>query len=227
MKSSLQAALNRPDIWSGNDLAQAEDSIASGFPQLDALLPGGGWPRGVLTEVIVERDGIGELRLFLPALAKLAGEDQFIACIAPPYLPYAPALVQAGVKLSHFLVVRAQSSQAQLWAAEHTIRSGACAAVLCWLNKASDLRRLQLAAEEGRSLSIIIRASAQQSSYAALRLALSPAGDLTRVDILKRRGGQAVPLFLDLNVDLPLLSHASLSDFFQGAPATFRGQRFG
>jgi hypothetical protein len=195
--SSLLAVLNRPDIWTGNELAQAEDSIASGFPQFDALLPGGGWPRGALTEVIVEREGIGELRLLLPALAKLTGEDRYVACIAPPYLPYAPALARAGIKLSHFLVVRAQSFAEQLWAAEQVLRSSACIFVLCWLNKASDLRRLQLSAEEGSTVGIVFRRSAQQS-YSPLRIALAPAGDLTRVEILKRRGGQAAPLFLNL-----------------------------
>jgi hypothetical protein len=198
MKSALQTVLNRPDIWAGDQLARAEDSVASGFPQLDALLPGGGWPRGALTEVIVKRKGIGELCLFVPTLAKLCEENQFIACVAPPYLPYAPALARAGIKLAHFLVVRASARQEKLWAAEQVLRSGCISAVLFWLDTPNNLRRLQLAAEEGRSSGIIFRGNAQPSSYAALRLALAPAGDLTRIDILKRRGGQTTPLFLNL-----------------------------
>jgi hypothetical protein len=198
MKSSLQAVLNRPDIWAGGDLARGQDTIASGISQLDALLPGGGWPRGALTEVIFEREGIGELRLFIPVLAKLTSEDRFIACVAPPYLPYAPALAQAGIKLSRFLLIRAQSRPEQLWAVEQVLRSGALGAVLYWLDKASDLRRLQLAAEAGKSLGVIFRAPPLATSYAALRLALAPARDLTRVEILKRRGGPAAPLFLNL-----------------------------
>ncbi|MGH8717431.1 MAG: translesion DNA synthesis-associated protein ImuA [Burkholderiales bacterium] len=208
MKSSLQAVLNRPDIWSGDDLAQGQDSVASGFPQLDALLPGGGWPRGALTEVIVGRKGIGELRLFIPALAKLTRGERFIACVAPPYLPYAPALARVGIKLSHFLLIRAHTRQEELWTAEQVLRSGCISAVLFWLDTPKDLRRLQLAAEEGQSLGIFFRGSAQQSSYAALRLAIAPARDLTRLEILKRRGGQASPLFLNLNVDMPLFSRA-------------------
>lgn len=207
MKSSLQAVLNRPDIWAGDDLARGQDSIASGFVELDALLPGGGWPLGVLTEVIVGREGIGELRLFIPALVKLTREERFIACVAPPYLPYAPALTQAGIKLSHFLLIRARRRQEEMWTAEQVLRSGCISAVLFWLDKTSDLRRLQLAAEEGQSLGIIFRRSTPQS-YAALRVALSPVRDLTRVDILKRRGGHAAPLFLNLNVDMPLFSRA-------------------
>jgi len=229
MKSTLQAVLNRSDIWSGDDLARRQESVASGFTELDTLLPGGGWPRGALTEVIVAREGIGELRLFIPTLAKLTREEQFIACIAPPYLPYAPALAQAGIVLSHFLVVRAQSLQEQLWAAEQVLRSGSISAVLFWLDTLKDLRRLQLAAEEGQSLGVIFRRGAQQSSYAALRLALAPARDLTRLEILKRRGGQAPPLFLNLNhvVDLPLFSSSSPASFCSGARATVRGRRLG
>ncbi len=207
MKSSLQAVLNRPDIWSGNDLAQGQDTIANGIPELDTLLPGGGWPRGALTEVIVGREGIGEVRLFVPALAKLTREERFVACVEPPYLPYAPALSRAGIQLKYFLLIRARSPKEQLWAAEQALRSGAAGAVLFWTDSRNDLRRLQLAAEEGRSVGIIFRRSAQPS-YAALRLAIAPARDLTRVEILKRRGGQAPPLFLNLNVDMPLFSRA-------------------
>jgi cell division inhibitor SulA len=181
-----------------------------------------------LTEVIFEREGIGELRLFIPVLAKLTSENQFIACVAPTYLPYAPALAQAGIKLSHFLVIRAQSRPEQLWAAEQVLRSGALGAVLYWLDKASDLRRLQLAAEAGKSLSVIFRAPTLATSYAALRLALAPARDLTRVEILKRRGGPAVPLFLNLNhvVDLPLFSHSSPANFCSRTRTASCDQRF-
>ena len=47
--------------------------LASGFAALDAELPGGGWPLGVLTELLLPHAGVGELRLLAPALRALGG----------------------------------------------------------------------------------------------------------------------------------------------------------
>jgi len=49
--------------------------VSSGFPELDAGLPGGGWPAGALTEILPAHEGIGELRLLGPALAGLSVAD--------------------------------------------------------------------------------------------------------------------------------------------------------
>jgi len=47
---SLEAVLNHPAIWRGNDCARvAIPGISTGFPELDAALPGGGWPAAALT----------------------------------------------------------------------------------------------------------------------------------------------------------------------------------
>ena len=65
------------------------------------------------------------------------------------------------------------------------------------------LRRLQLAAEAGRSLGLLFRplAARREASSAALRLMLEPHGPLAAVSILKRRGGAGTrPVYLDLRV---------------------------
>ena len=55
------------------------------------------------------------------------------------------------------------------------------------------LRRLQLAAETGRSLALLFRGpeAARQHSPAALRLAVRPAAAGMEVAVLKQRGGRA------------------------------------
>jgi hypothetical protein len=104
----LAALLARPDIRRGDSLARvASPSVPTGFPRLDAELPGGGWPAGSLTELVPAHDGIGELRILGPALARLARAGERLAWIAPPYLPYAPALAAAGIALGQVLIVRA------------------------------------------------------------------------------------------------------------------------
>ena len=96
MNPALAAVLSNPAIWRGGDCAPEPAALPSGFPALDAMLPGRGWPGGALTEIVLEREGIGEIRLTLPALARLQAQGRDIAWIAPPHVPYAPALAAQG-----------------------------------------------------------------------------------------------------------------------------------
>lgn len=203
--ASLADLLARPDIRLGHAFAQvARPSVPSGFPQLDAELPGGGWPSGSLAELLPAHDGIGELRVLGPALAHLARGGGRLAWIAPPYLPYAPALAAAGIAPGQVLIVRAPCARDALWAAEQALRSAACGAVLVWPGAAkyAALRRLQLAAEGTRALALVFRApqAAGEASPAALRLALHAAAGGVAVRILKRRGAVcARPIAIDLD----------------------------
>src|SRR5262245_47524214 len=172
---SFSALLDRPDIWRGDSLNRAGASvIPSGFPGLDAGLTGGGWPAGTLTEILPAHEGIGELRLLGPALAGLSRRGSRLAWIAPPHLPYAPALAAAGIDAAKLVVVRTASRKETLWAAEQALASNACGAVLAWLDDAkyAELRRLQIAAEGGRAPAFLFRPpeTARESSPAALRI---------------------------------------------------------
>ena len=143
---------NHPAVWRGSECARvAVPSVPTGFAELDARLPGGGWPAGALTEIHVERTGVGELQLVMPAAARLTQSGRWLTLIAPPYVPYAPALAAHGVRLSRLLLVRTAATEDSLWACEQALRSQACGAVLAWLDRVHEraLRRLQLAAESG------------------------------------------------------------------------------
>jgi cell division inhibitor SulA/protein ImuA len=115
-----------------------------------------------------------------------------VVWLAPPYLPYAPALAAAGVNLEHLAVVSAPGRRDALWAAEQALRAGCCHALLGWFRKAAydDLRRLAVAAEASSAWVALFRplAAAAESSPACLRLVLEPDGDALAVKILKRRG---------------------------------------
>jgi hypothetical protein len=178
------------------DASRAQRLAApSGFPELDANLPGGGWPIGAVAELMSDASGIGELSLLVPVLSRLARAGRYIACIAPPYLPYAPALAQRGLPLERLLLIRTRSLQESLWATEQALRCPAVGAVLGWPAYIVDrnVRRLQLAAEAGGSLGILYRPpeAARESSPAALRLRLHAAPDGLAVEIQKSRGGAA------------------------------------
>jgi len=201
--SAFEAILGHPAIWRGDRLSGvAIPSLPTGFRALDAELPGGGWPAASMTEILPRHEGIGELRLLGPALSALSAEKRSLVWVAPPYLPYAPALAAAGVDLSRFILVRTRSQKQSLWVIEQALRSKACGAVLAWPDRATwpELRRLQLAAEGGRALAVLFRPAraAADASPATLRLALDTHAGGLAVRILKRRGAV---------LDKPLLLH--------------------
>lgn len=168
----------------------------TGVNALDAALPGGGWRTGGIVELMPTDAGIGELRLLTPALAHITRAERHVAFVAPPYIPYAPALEQHGVDLSRLLVFRARSAKDILWCCEQTLRCTSFGAVLAWPTSIvdRDVRRLQLAAESGDSIGFLYRASnaASEASPAAVRLRLqgTPGGAL-QIEILKSRGGRS------------------------------------
>jgi hypothetical protein len=177
------------------DAQSARAVQPSGFAELDAVLPGGGWPLGAVTELMPESIGIGELSLVMPALAYLTRAERYLAWIAPPYLPYPPALIQQGIQLERLLIIQARDEADALWAAEQALRCPSFGAVLAWPAAIDErrVRRLQLAAETGGSCALLYRpeSDARRPSPAALRLKLKAAGRGTRVEIHKARGGRA------------------------------------
>lgn len=167
-----------------------EAGVRSGFVTLDAELPGGGWPRGALTELLPETCGIGELALLLPALNECVAQAP-VALVAPPHRLHAPAWA-AVLPLERILWVEASGKDAA-WAAEHLLASGALGALLLWLPEQADarsLRRLQLAAEGHSAPAFVFRAATamRQASPAPLRLSLAGSAQGLLVHILKRRG---------------------------------------
>src|SRR6478752_943048 len=178
---ALEEVLRHPRIWRGSALAGGVPTVPTGFAELDAELPGGGWPAGGLTELLVPTKGIGELGLLMPALARLTCAGKRVVWLAPPYLPYAPALAAAGIDLPHLALVRAAGQRDALWAAEQALRAGSCHASLAWVRNAhyQELRRLAVAAEASQAVVILFRpgAAALGASPACLRLALEPARD--------------------------------------------------
>ena len=124
--NAFAALLNHPALWRGNELSRtAKPGVSTGFAALDAELPGGGWPQSALTEILPRHEGIGELRILGAALAALSKQSRMLAWIAPPYLPYAPALAALGIDLKHILIVRTHSPRETLWATEQALRSQA------------------------------------------------------------------------------------------------------
>ena len=201
--AALDEILERHPVWRGGALASSAPVTPTGFVSLDRELPGGGWPAGALTELFVRRAGIGELQLVLPALAALSWAGKRIVWLAPPHLPYAPALAAGGVDLARLVVVHAPRRRDALWAGEQVLRSAACHALVVWLPRAryDELRRLAVAAETSLAWATLFRPheAAENASPAALRILLEPSANELSLRILKRRGAPAAaPLVLQV-----------------------------
>ncbi len=203
----LEGLLTHPLLWRAGHAARAP-VWPSGFARLDERLPGGGWPRSGLIEVLPSRFGVGELKLLLPLLAALSARPaaRWCAWVAPPLVPFTPALAAAGIDLARVLIVHAQGRHG-LWAVEQALGSGDCDSVLAWTRHAvpRQIRRLHLAAQRGGTLGVLFRpaAAAREASAAMLRVAVEPIEFGVRVTLIKSRGGVRAPL--DLMWDAALL----------------------
>lgn len=196
---ALDDLLQQRRVWKAQPTPLPPSAQPTGYAALDALLPTGGWPESALSEILMASEGVGELQLLWPTLARLTRSAERVVLVAPPHVPYPQAWQTAGVDLRWLVIIQASGRDA-LWATEQCLRSGSCGAVLCWPRRADDraLRRLQVAAETGQTLAFAYRPlqEAINPSPAALRIAVDARPAQLRV--LKCRGGlppsAAIPL---------------------------------
>ncbi len=184
-----------PLLWKGRQASYCQHALPSGHANLDARLPGRGWPLGAISELISPNPGLGEFRLLFPALASLGQQGQWIILVDPPWIPYPATLQGHGLLLERLLLVRTRGGKESLWACEQALRSGRGGAVLAWPEQIdfARVRRLQMAAKSGAKLGFLFRpeSASRESSPAALRLQLKP-GDChgVLIHIIKCRGSR-------------------------------------
>jgi len=214
MLSSIPAARALPDfanahVWRAGELGGASvQTVATGYAALDGVLPGGGWPRGALIELLQPQAGVHEWGLVAPALAALQAQArELTVLVGAPWLPFGPALGARALDMRRLLSIEGRPGDAPslLWATREALQCADVHCVLAWLPDArsAHLRRLQIAAHAHHKLLFVFRPlrAQQESSPAPLRLRLEGAADETgilRVDVFKRRGPPlAAPLLLD------------------------------
>jgi protein ImuA len=204
-----------PALWLGHQLGRpAAQTLASGFAALDAELPGGGWPRRALSELLLPHPGVGEIRLLAPALVATQRAGHLVMVFDPPAALSAAALAALGFELAELLVVHSRTSGGSdsLWAIEQALKSGHVGAVVAWLPprlRVERLRRLQLAAHQHEGAAFVLREAAAmvRPTPSPLRLALQAGGaDRLQLRILKRRGP---PLETALQLALPSVLSAA------------------
>lgn len=214
-----------PALWRGHQLGRhGVQGVATGFAALDAQLPGGGWPRRALSELLLAHPGLGEIRLIAPALAAVQQADRVVMLFDPPAALSGWALADMGLDVERLLLIQAATHvpvdpagrpggplrpvelKARLWALEQALKSGHVGAVLAWLPPCLSpdrVRRLQLAAQAHDGPAFVLREAAAQGQPSAspLRLGLRAAGvDQLAISVFKRRGP---PLLQPLHLRLP------------------------
>lgn len=175
-----------PGLWLGHQLGRpADHTVPTGFPVLDAELPGGGWPCRGLTEMLLPHWGMGEIRLLAPSLLAVQQAGRLVMLFDPPAELSACAWAQLGLDVPALLMIQTQSCPAagtapgmpanrasqrnSLWALEQALKSGHVGAVLAWLPsllRAEHLRRLQLAASAHDGPAFMLRAWPGQAALA-------------------------------------------------------------
>ncbi len=217
---ALEQVCNRRDTWRGRHQVfdghgasanhashRAGGGLGTGYRGLDLELQQGGWPLDSTIEVLSDSSGLGAMGLFLPAMEQLSEQGRWQVFIAPPFIPYAPLLAARGIDTQQVLLVHPQNRADLLWATEQALRSSTCSAVFSWLGaqeyRYGELRKLQLAAAGGDTLSVLFRPheAGRNHAPAALRLQMRR---YRQVHILKQRGGnQGIDVALPASEDVP------------------------
>ncbi|MDQ6685124.1 MAG: hypothetical protein M3Z16_08350, partial [Pseudomonadota bacterium] len=110
-----------PALWLGHQLGRTgNDAVSSGFAALDRELPGQGWPRRCLSELLLATVGIGELRFLAPPLLQTQGQGRRVMLFDPPARLCAQALLHLGFAVDELLIVttraRVVPGSDSLWA---------------------------------------------------------------------------------------------------------------
>jgi hypothetical protein len=195
------------------------EHVSSGRQEIDALLPGGGFPRGVLTE-LAGGPASGKTALALSALAAAMGETGLGACVDGRGELYPPAAAAIGLDLARLLLVRPAGASGDpwsaLWAAEALLGSGAFEAVLLDIpapprarapgggQLETALQRLRAAAEKGGAVALWLSAPDGPRVPAAVRLELAAERGSRQVRRAFARGASGGPAAAALEV-----SHAA------------------
>jgi hypothetical protein len=159
---------------------ETEESIvfSCGAAGIDQLLPDGGLRHGMLVEWLSVLSGSGAATLGLLNAREACREGGVLAVIDRSQTFYPPAAAAWGIDLERLIVVRPKTARDELWAAVQALRSPVVAAVWGKFERLESraFRRLQLAAEAGRTLGVLLRPGSArgQPTWATVRLEVSP-----------------------------------------------------
>jgi len=174
----LQQLRKRLHDYSSGNPPLGTTVVSSGFLELDAILPGGGFLPGQLVEWLGEGDGSGAGALALQAAWQATSLGGILAVLDRSRLFFPPAASALGINLDRLVLLRSGSAREEFWALDQVLRSPDVAAAWVSLGHCDDrqFRRLQLSAEQGGTLGCLVRSARTrgQPSWAHLQLLVKP-----------------------------------------------------
>ena len=182
------------ELWRADQLGESfTEVLPSGWEALDLELPGGGWPRRSVTEVLATQPSVLEWRLLSPVLRRVVAEGGQVVVVGPARIPHLPGLRHEGLSERQLVWIKAEVPSERLWVTEQLIKSNSAGAIVSWLPQArqEQLRRLQVCAHGCEGMVFLCRPESArfEASAAPLRVHAEVGIDWElRVNVFKRRG---------------------------------------
>jgi len=172
------------------------ETVATGFPALDRLLPAGGVRRGSLVEWLAGGDGGGAISLACAVACRLADPrwaeqsrasqastivvvDRGQRFYPPAVIPWLDALADStgnGGGRPHLIVARPSRDDDEIWTIDQALRCPGGAAVLAWPKRVhtTAMRRWQLASRASGAVGLLVRGLSECGFFGRV-----PAGEPT------------------------------------------------
>ncbi len=208
LMAALRARIGRLERGgAAASLARAAAGTVALADSIDAALPDGGLARAGLHEILAAEPGAatGFASLILGRASAMPGGNAPILWIGPDPDAWPSGLTRYGLSPADLVMVRAPRPSDALWAMEEALRCPAIAGALLTLSDIdlTAARRLQLAAEAGGALGLLLRPDTEEPGPSAAltrwRVNALPGlggtqhnlGDPSwSLDLLRCRGGQ-------------------------------------
>ena len=187
--TSLRSLFDAGRLWQGASTPDIPVRT-TGFQPLDSALSAGGWPAHLLIEILTDQPESLPIQCVLPSWQQYQ-DTRWLGLINPPAMPSAEGLQQAGIPPEKIDLVNAGTDTP--WALEQLCRSPVMCSVLAWHDETlshTQLRRLQLACQQGETQLFLVRESnaQRQPSPAPLRIQLAQSATDLAIQILKQPG---------------------------------------
>lgn len=180
---------------------RASTVFSTGCGIMDGCLPSGGYDSGTVVEYLQTSSASGATSLALTAAREaLVATERFCVLVDWRQQFYPPAAAALGVDLRRVIIVRPHTLAERLWAIDQALRSPAVVAVIAEVEHLDDraARRLQLAAECGGGIGLLVRGEAarQHPSWAEVQWLVRPLPERSahrqlELQLMRARGGRS------------------------------------
>ena len=172
--------------------------VSLGIPAVENWLPERHLVPGSLVELLSSAGGAGAWTLALFFARNACGSGKVLVVVDGQACFYPPAAVSLGIEMDRLIVIHPKTLADAALAVDQSLRASAVGSVIGWYDRLTTaaFRRLQLAAESGGGLGLLLRpiTARRTPSFAALRLLVTPVAEIAtlrrvRLEALRCRGG--------------------------------------